>query len=185
MDLFDGLEPASPLEIGSVPENIKAIGFRAEAKAINWAVVTRAGDSLVLIKTETQKLPATFDEARGLEWCRKRLHQIVDEHHPIVAGVRYPEPSAPKANVTATNERIRIEGIILESLASKGVDVITGALRTIGSIMGSESAKAYLKRDDLRGLQWKGIPEYRKEAIMVAVAALAHKRTGDAHGSKK
>lgn len=182
MGLFDDSNSVSPPR---APSKVNAIGFRAEARAMNWAIVTREGGSLILIKADTQDLPTTFDEAKGLEWCRKRLHQIVDQHRPAVAGVRYPEPSAMKSNVKSTNERIRMEGVILESLASKGISIVTGALTTIKSILGSESAKAYLKRDDLRGLNWKGLPANRKEAIMVAVAALEKEEKRGAHGNQE
>jgi len=181
MGLFDEIE-STPASLPK-KDNIKAIGFRAEADCVNWAVVTRTDGHLVLIKSDTVRFPNTYDEAHRLEWFRKRLHMTLDDHQPAIGGVRYPEPSAPKSNVTSTNERIRVEGIILEALASKGVKSMTGALKTISSEMGSKSAKSYLTNDTLRGLDWKGKPKNTREAIMVAVAAMEHAEKRSSHGN--
>jgi hypothetical protein len=158
----------------SSPDGIVAIGFRAESAEFNWGVVTRRDGKLTLIAADTQAIPKGYEEAHGLVWCRKRLYQIIEQYAPVIGGIRYPEAIAKKKHVTGSNARLRIEGVILEALASKGVTVITGTLKEIGSEMGSDSPKAYLGRSEVRGMDWSGHTLYRREAIIVAVAALEH-----------
>lgn len=156
-----------------------AMGFRAESESYNWAAVSRTDGKLLLVASGTQDRSQVYDESQGLAFFRKRLHQMIDQYAPAIGGVRYPEHSARKPkHPLGANARVRIEGVILESLASKGVQAIAGDLNTISSEMGSSSAKAYITGSDVRGINLKGVPKERREAIIVAVAALESLEAG-------
>lgn len=60
----------------------------------------------------------------------------------------------------------------MEVVNSVKLPVTACALKTISSKLGSQSAKKYLESDDLRGLDWSGVPKNSREAILVAAAAL-------------
>lgn len=169
--LSDLAKPDSPKGAGP----IVAIGFRAESDSVNWGVVTRRDGALLLVAADTVSIPRIYDEAAGLWFLYKRIDQLMDEYAPRIGGVRYPEPSARKArHVLGANARLRVEGVVLALLASRTIPAVTGALTTIGSEMGSRSPKAYLGRSEVRGMDWSGHPTNRREAIIVAIAALEH-----------
>lgn len=60
----------------------------------------------------------------------------------------------------------------MASAAQLGVKVFTGALKDIASAMGTKASKKYLEQDDLRGLDWSEFDDKRREAVLVATAAL-------------
>lgn len=175
------------LPFGRLTPPYVAIGFRAESSSCNWAVVTRRDGQLLLIANDTIVMPRDYDEAQSLAWYRKRLTQSLDEYTPDIGGVRYPEPSARKPrHVTGAQARLRLEGVTLETLAARNTPVITGALSTISSEIGSKSAKKYLSQSDVRGIDLDGIPTNRREAIIVAIAAMEHaEKKGLRHGNQE
>ena len=67
--------------------------------------------------------------------------------------------------------RLRIEGVLLQTLDSCGLKATIGALATISGKLGTQ-AKEYIESGELRGLDLSGLPSYAKEAVLVAVAAL-------------
>jgi len=70
-------------------------------------------------------------------------------------------------------ERCRVEGVVIESLSSRGIELVIGPLATVSSGLGTKAAKQYLQRDDLRGLDWRKHRGNRREAILIAVSVLA------------
>lgn len=148
---------------------MRAIGFRAEPDAINWAVVEGDPDSPQLLFHGKIASPAAFkDESKRLSHLRGQVLDKIATYTPDRAAVRYPE-SFRKSNC---DPRIRVEGVILEACAASSIRVVSGAMRSISSRMGSKKAKGYLTSDDVRGLEFpKKNPNYR-EAILVAVSAL-------------
>jgi hypothetical protein len=149
-----------------------AIGFRVEPKAVHWAVVRGSKDAPVLVADGSIPAPKTYTEAAKLTYFRDRVATIIDQHQPAIAAVRYPETFGGSRGQTSQQARSRIEGVLLECANSKGLGVITGALKTISSKLGSQSAKAYLVQDELRSLDWSRKGANVREAILVGVAAL-------------
>jgi hypothetical protein len=152
---------------------MKSLGFRAGAHEINWAVVEHLDNGQPAVVAEaTWKAPKTYNEAQSLSWYREKVLSLVDQHKPDSAGIRYPEPYGPKGKIIPANARARIEGVILQSLNSQRVCVATGALAAIGSRLQTKTPKAYLEREQFRGLDLSKRPKERQEAILVAVSAL-------------
>lgn len=150
-----------------------AIGFRAEPKAIQWSVVSGTKGEPLIIADGNLAAPKTYSEAAALSWYRNQVLLLVDQYQPISGAVRYAE-LVSRNNTASTQTRLRIEGVILEALDSKGIiHVVTGALNTLSaSIGGSKQAKKYLAGNEFRGVNWSERSSNRKEAILAATAAL-------------
>ena len=122
---------------------MKAIGFRAEKDAINWAVVEGKKESPVLVADGRIAAPQIGDEADSLSYFRQRVLAIIQLHRPAIAMVRYPETFGRRNRAIASmDSRLRVEGVILESVRSTATPVISGALKTISSRIGSDEPKA-------------------------------------------
>jgi len=104
-------------------------------------------------------------------WYRERVLQLIDQFSPEASAVRYAESFNPYKEGNSGRLRCRIEGVVLEALASKAIPVVTGSLATISAKLGS-GAKKYLDRKDYRGLDWSKLKKNRREAVLAAVANL-------------
>lgn len=152
---------------------MKAIGFRAEPAAVNWAVVEGSKEQPILLGSGKETAPTTFDEVAALKWFRDRIQYIVKTYSPSVAAVRYPETFQPRVKLVPLGQRCRVEGVLIEAVRSCGInEILTGPLATISKNLGSKTAKHYLEGDELRGLDWSKLRDYEKEAILVAASAL-------------
>jgi len=152
---------------------MKAIGFRVEPKAVHWAVVTESDTAPILIGSGKFSAPKSYDEEpKALSWYRERIRSEVQKHSPDASGVRFPETFGRKGVTSSDQIRLRIEGVILESLNSCGVFVFGGAMKSISATLGSKSAKSYVDQSELKGLRWDDYNKNCREAILVAVAAM-------------
>ena len=151
--------------------HMKAIGFRAEPRGMNWAVVESAGEP-VLVARDTWGAPKTFKEADALKALRARVLEIIAQYKPSRAVVRLPETVGKEGNKTSARQRSRVEGVVMEACASQGVEVVAGPLATIGSRMGTQSAKTYLSRDEVRNIEYPSKNVNVRESIVAAVAGL-------------
>jgi len=162
---------------------MKSVGFRAECEGINWAIVQGSTAQPVLIAYDYIPAPKVNAEPARLAYFRERVLAVVRLHEPASAFVRFPEAyGRGNKNITSNDARLRVEGVILEALNASGVRVLTGALRPIAARLGSDEPKAYLSRDDLRGLAFPRKAPNSREAILAAVAALECHNADDANG---
>ncbi|MFH1923031.1 MAG: hypothetical protein ABIP48_24470 [Planctomycetota bacterium] len=159
---------------------MKAVGFRAEKDSITWAVVDDSTDPHVVEAFDRIRAPDTYNEAERLALFRERLKALIQQQSPSVAAIRYPETVTRRSATSSDHMRLRIEGVILEAAQSEGINVMTGALRTIGARLGTKTAKTYLDRDDLRGMKYPRKSKIVKDAVIVAEAAL-----GVQHGTSR
>jgi hypothetical protein len=152
---------------------MKAIGFRAEPKQVHFVVIERSGDTGIVKARGKLLAPASFSEAQQLDWYRGKVRTVLDEHKPEKVAVRYPEPSARQGKVTSAQRRLRIEGVILEAAFSKGKEIVTGPWATWSSLLHTKSAKEYLSRDNVRGIDQTGVKDdYEREAFLAALASI-------------
>ncbi len=116
---------------------MRAIGFRAEPAAVNWAVVEGSKDAPILLACEREVPPKTFDEVASLSWFRGRVQYIVQTYSPSIAAVRYPESFQPHVKALPLGQRCRIEGVLIEAVHASGLNtVLTGPLATIAKNLG-------------------------------------------------
>lgn len=149
----------------------RALGFRAETHKVYWAVVEGTRKAPILVAHDSAAAPVNLDEAPALSWYSKRVQHIVEAYKPSVAMIRSAEPSARGSRKEGPRLRLRIEGVLLQTIDSCGLKVTTGALATITGKLGTQ-AKGYIESGELRGMDISKLPSYAKEAVLVAVAAL-------------
>lgn len=152
-----------------------ALGFRAEKDAVNWAVVDRQGDTYRIIEDGRLTAPKSYEEADGLAWYRERIQTLVQQHSATTAAIRYAETylgPMRKTVLASLFKRARVEGVLMEALASKGVPVGTGALQQIASRLGTKSAKRYVVGGEFRGLDLSDKNDNLREAIIAAASML-------------
>ena len=149
----------------------RALGFRAEAKQVHWAVVEGTRRTPVLVAHSNAAAPVNLEEAPALSWYSSRVRHIVEAYKPGVATIRTAESVARGSNKEGARRRLRIEGVLLQTMDSCGLKVTIGALAMISGKLGSQ-AKKYIDSGELRGLDLSEIPSLSREAVLVAVAAL-------------
>jgi len=149
----------------------RALGFRADAKTVHWAVVDGTRDTPILIEHDKASAPINLEEGPALSWYRNGAKLIIETHHPTVATIRTAEPIARGSNKEGARRRLRIEGVLLQTMDSCGLKVTVAALATISGKLGSQ-AKKYVASGELRGLDLSKIPALSREAVLVAVAGL-------------
>jgi hypothetical protein len=154
---------------------MSALGFRAEKDAVHWAVVGRQGDTYRVIADGRLAAPKSYEEVNGLAWYRERIQSLVQQYGAVKAAIRYAETYLGPIRKTALAslfKRARLEGVLAEALASRGIPVGTGAMQQIGSRMGSRSAKHYVEGGEFRGLDLSDKNKYLQEAIVAAASML-------------
>jgi len=149
----------------------RALGFRAEAKQIHWAVVDGTRRAPILVAHDHAAAPVNLEEAPALSWYSSRVRLIIETYKPGVATIRTAESVARGSNKEGARRRLRIEGALLQTIDSCGLKVTVGALAMISGKLGSH-AKKYIESGELRGLDLSEIPALSREAVLVAVAAL-------------
>ena len=149
----------------------RALGFRAEPRKIYWAVVEGSKARPILLEHSSAAAPIDLDEAPALSWYSSRVKHIVETHKASRAMIRSAEPMARGSKKEGPRLRLRLEGVLLQTLDSCGVTTSIGALATISGKLGSQ-AKKYVDKGELRGLDLSELSSYAREAVLVAVAAL-------------
>jgi len=149
----------------------RALGFRAEPSQIHWAVVEGTQRAPILVAHDNAAAPVNLREAPALSWYRTRVKHIIGTYKPGAATIRCAESVARGSNKEGPRRRLRLEGVLLQTIDSCGLEVTIGALAMISGKLGSQ-AKKYIESGELRGLDLSEVPLPSKEAILVAVAAL-------------
>jgi len=117
----------------------RALGFRAEPKQINWAIVEGTRSSPILVAHDVAAAPVNLDEAPALSWYTSRVKLIVEKYKPVVAMIRAAESIARPSNKDGPKRRLRIEGVLLQTIDSCGMKVSIGALAVISGKLGSHA----------------------------------------------
>lgn len=125
----------------------------------------------ILVKHGDAAAPVNLAEASALSWYSGRVKHIIATYTPEAVAIRTSESVARGANKDGPRRRLRIEGVLLQTVDSCGVKVAIGALAMISGKLGSQ-AKEYIKSGRLRGIDLSKFPLPAKEAVLVAVAAL-------------
>lgn len=147
------------------------LGIRAEPSCLHWAVVIGTRSVPSLIANDTLSAPVNYEPASAFVWYRARVQEVIDKYAVEELAVRTQETVA-RVNRTHLAARARVEAIVMEAAAAKGLRVSTAMLATISSGLKSKSAKRYLEADELRGLDWRGLSAKQREAVLVAASIL-------------
>ena len=150
-----------------------AFGLRVDPKETAWAHVTGTAEEPILEDHDKLVPPKVLsNESERLVWYSDQIALLIKDRRPKIIAVRYAEDFGVRGKREPDRVRARIEGVIMESAMRLGITVFTGALKEIASAMGTKASKKYLEQDDLRGLDWSTLDDKRREAVLVATAAL-------------
>jgi hypothetical protein len=150
-----------------------ALGVRVDPKETAWALVSGTAAEPILEAHDKLVPPKVLSaEPERLLWYWDQIALLIKDRRPKLLAVRYAEDFGVRGKREPDRIRARIEGVVMASAAQLGVKVFTGALKDIASAMGTKASKKYLEQDDLRGLDWSEFDDKRREAVLVATAAL-------------
>ena len=119
----------------------RALGFRADAKQVHWAIVEGTQRAPVLVAHDKASAPVNLDEAPALTWYSTRVRHIVETYKPYMATIRSAEPIARGSGKDGARRRLRLEGVLLQTIDSCGLKVTIGALAMISGKLGSQAKK--------------------------------------------
>ncbi len=156
---------------------MRSMGCRAEKDRVFWAVLTGTVEAPILDSNDKVVIPREYSESQGLNFVRNQLMTLIRKFEVQQLGVRLSETflkTKPSSTALASMfQRARIEGVVMEIAQELGCTVTPGNLQKIGQGLGTRSAKAYLDRDELRGLDISSIKNASmREAILTAASLL-------------
>jgi hypothetical protein len=156
-----------------VRNNPCAVGLRSQAdKKVAVIVVEGTQNAPRLVHRQILEAPAGADMPEALASLRRQLLDLLKSHNVQRVGVRVAESNAKGANKEGARNRTRIDGVLLEVAGTQRLEVVHGALSTIGKELGAKDAKAQLEEDEFRGLALADLKLELREAVLVGVAAL-------------
>jgi len=150
---------------------MKTIGLRVSPTEITYAVYDSEVERIESV--DEIIVPRSMSVPQSLKYIRNTVLDVIREYGVTHAGIRTIEPMAQSISV----ERVQIEGVIQEALASSSVEkYYSGPIATI-------AARNSMPRDDFkkcigkegeypRVADWKRHSEKEKEAILTALGAL-------------
>lgn len=170
-------EPKS-LEAGKrVEAKSIRLGLRATVKEVFWAALSGTPETPILEDSNRIKLPKDTNLPEQLHGIHSQLRAVIEAFKPEIAAIRLQETfivRRPGQKAFASMlDRARIEGVLMQTLYDRGVEVWTGGLQAMKSEMGaSHSLKEYLSSPDLRGIDLSSMKSELKEAVVAALAVM-------------
>lgn len=145
------------------------IGLRASPDSVTFAVF--CNEQSRLLNVETLKIPKALAVPDALKFVRNTVLDILKEYKIDKAGLRISESNAQRFNI----ERVSIEGVIQEALASSEVKAYyCGQISNISAKIGfrRQLFKEYIAGDYPRIENWNELNVIDKEAVFTAIGAV-------------
>lgn len=118
-----------------------SIGFRASPREVFYTILRQIENESIEFESSSIQVPQALDTPDQLRFIRTNLLDVTREFRASRAGIRITE-----ANADPSRERVYLEGIIQEMLASSHVErYFSGAIPKIGGLLDIE-------RDELKTL---------------------------------
>lgn len=152
-------------------KKMNTIGLRVSPSEVTYAIYDSVKNNIQSV--DEIVIPKSMSVPQSLKYVRNTVLDIIREYNVSRAGIRTVEPIAQSLSI----ERIQIEGVIQEALASSSVEkYYSGPIATI-------AAKNNMPRDEFKRCtgkdgehdrveNWKGHSEKEKEAILAALGAV-------------
>jgi hypothetical protein len=161
-----------------VTKKTVGIGFRSTAKEVYWAIVEQDSTGLHIRVAEKMRAAKADDFAQKLVDFRSQASSLLKEYGVQTAGVRLAETIARSMGAAAREGAIarnQIEGMLMELIASRGLNYVYGSGSKLKPLAGGrKSLQGYVGGDDFRDIEgWAELsPLEKKEAVYAAVAGL-------------
>jgi hypothetical protein len=151
--------------------DMRTIGFRVSPAYVNYAVLDMT-DATVVTRDRIN-IPKALQTPEALKFVRSTVLDVLREYKITKAGIRIAERTQHGPSI----ERIQIEGVVQEALASSTV------LAYFAGQIASISAKANIERADFKRFvsgeknyadvgNWDELSAEEREAILTAIGAL-------------
>lgn len=150
---------------------MKTIGLRASPAEVTYAIFDKENQRIENVGEII--VPKSMSTPQSLKYIRNTVLDVIREYGVSLAGIRTIEPMAQSLSI----ERIQIEGVIQEALASSSVEkYYSGPIATIAAKnnMPRDDFKKYVGKDgDYPHVEdWKSHSDKEKEAILTALGAV-------------
>ena len=156
---------------------MRAIGFRASATGISYAIVEHDGDGFSVVNADKVLVPRALHRPNQLHFLRTVMLDIMQEYQVERAGLRIAE-MAPSHN-NKTEFRTNVEGVLQELLASSHVTkYFAGRKDRMASLLKLTDRKEITEiidgnRSPAFVADWTTHSSDHREAILAGCAALS------------
>ena len=148
------------------------MGIRCSPTEATYAICKSSSNSIELVQLDVICTPKYLDESERLRYVRNVMMDILNQHSVEKSVVRIIENNARRTIA----ERVRMEGVIIEAIASSGVRVYsTFVISQIGSRLGipSNEVLSYIsgatQYDSIE--EWATYTNLEREAILAALSS--------------
>jgi hypothetical protein len=155
---------------------MRSIGIRVSTSEIFYSIFEIAADGIKLITHEKINEPAAYTFPQTLTYYRKHLESIVKEYNVSKCGIKIAEPMAGRMGQAATEgskKRLQIEGVMIETINSIGLELIYGPFATFAPLVKIKKSSDFLNVTDFFGIpNWTKTNKNFKESTLAGVGVL-------------
>lgn len=151
-----------------------SIGLRVGTSEINYTVFEGTFNRPKLVVNEKLRQPASYSVPEALSYYRNQMMSIIKEYKIVACGIRVAEPlSRFKGSSEGSIKRANIEGVMMETFASLGIELRIGTNATFAPLFDVKSIKDLIDSDEFKGIkQWVKLNKDFKEASIAGIASL-------------
>jgi len=100
-------------------------GFRCSTSEFSYVILNGSRSHPEIIRHGVRKKPRAYSHHEFLKWARERIHEILSEFEIGALGYKRAE-----TNRRPEEERVHLEGILIEYACSAGIQNITNKLKS-------------------------------------------------------
>lgn len=152
--------------------NNTSIGIRVKPDCIIYSIIKESDENKEIILSDKVNIPIALQVPEKLKFIRSTFLDIIFENQVNLACIRVTESMAQKASI----ERINIEGVIQELIASSSIEkYYVGQIATISARLGiaRERFKPLIESKANECEFFDGWNKYNKEEKESLLAALS------------
>jgi hypothetical protein len=155
---------------------MKAIGFRPEKDAVQWAIVSGTLRAPVLVAFGKLSPPEEYGECESLGWFRDEVETLLHQYSPERGAVHLMSSDLETKPTSRGLEkmfwRARIEGVLLEVCQSWSFDVLAKPRETIGDGRRMKPKKSSFVSVEGHRIDWREMRSWCLRQASTAAAAL-------------
>jgi len=149
---------------------MRAIGIRVAPRAVTYVIYDWAVKEVISV--DRVNVPKALEVPEALKYVRNTILDVIREYNIERAGIRIIENVAKRPS----HERIQLEGVIQEAIASSTVsDYYCGQIASISARVGIPRVdfRKYIEGDLVFEAveNWAGHTSEEKEAMLTAIGA--------------
>lgn len=154
---------------------MRSIGIRVSTSEIYYSIFEVTADGIKLISHEKINEPAAYTFPQVLTYYRKHLESIVKEYKVSKCGIKIAEPMAGRMGQAATEgskKRLQIEGVMIETANSIGMELIYGPFATFAPLLRIKKLIDFTDSNIFEIPNWTKTNKNFKESSLAGVGVL-------------